>query len=92
LQHCSAEPPQVDDRLRGPALNDDWVAWAKAWETLDAGPVAAVLMRVQQGAGLRLTLCGERCGVTFEAAAGAWAQRLRSLWSPPSPTRILEPL
>jgi len=92
LQRSRGEPPQVDERLRGPALNDDWAAWAKAWETLDAGPVAAALARVQQGAGLRLTLCGERCGVTFEAAQGGWAQRLRALWSPPSVQGILEPL
>ena len=92
LQRGSAEPPQVDERLRGPALNDDWAAWVKAWETLDAGPLAAALARLQQGAGLRLTLCGERCGVTFEATARGWAQRLRSLCSPPSVRAILGPL
>jgi hypothetical protein len=92
LQHSSAEPPRVDERLRSPALNDDWAAWAKAWQTLDEGPLAEALARAQQGGGLRLTLCGERCGVTFEATARGWAQRLRSLWSPPSVRAILEPL
>lgn len=92
LQRSSAEPPRVDERLRGPALNDDWAAWVKAWESLDAGALAEAAARVQGGAGLRLTLCGERCGVSFEAAASGWARRLRSLWSPPSVQSILEPL
>jgi len=92
LQRGSAEPPQVDERLRGPALNDDWAAWVKAWETLDAGPLAAALARLQQGAGLRLTLCGERCSITFGAAAGGWCGACVPLWSPPSVPDILEPL
>jgi hypothetical protein len=92
LQAAAAEAPRVDERLRGPALNDDWAAWAKAWESLDEGPVAEGLRLAQQGAAVRLTLCGERGGVAFEALPRPWARRLRSLWSAPSPQRVLEPL
>ena len=92
MQRSDAEPPQVDDRLRGPALGDDWVAWVKAWQTLDEGPLAEWLERAQQGQPVRLTLCGERSGVTFEASSRTWGQRLRALWSAPSAQQVLEPL
>ena len=45
----------IDDRLRRPALAEDWGAWMAAWQALDAGPVAAL-----KGRDARLTLCGER--------------------------------
>ncbi|MDP1649725.1 MAG: hypothetical protein Q8M01_16205 [Rubrivivax sp.] len=92
LQAGRAAAPRVDERLRGPALNEDWAAWAQAWEALNAGPIAELLALAQQGAGVRLTLCGERCGVSYEATPRGWAQRLRSLWSVPSPQQVLEPL
>ena len=92
LQPAAAEAPRVDERLRSPALNDDWAAWAKAWESLDEGPVAEGLALARQGTAVRLTLCGERGGVAFEALPRHWARRLRSLWSAPSPQRVLEPL
>jgi hypothetical protein len=95
VQYTDAEPPRVDERLRGPALNDDWAAWAKAWQTLDDGPLAELLGLAQQGQPVRLTLCGERSGVAFETSAPStrgWAKRLRSLWSSPRPQDILEPL
>jgi hypothetical protein len=92
MQRSDAEPPRVDERLRGPALGDDWAAWVKAWQTLDEGPLAEWLERAQQGQPLRLTLCGERSGMTFETAPRGWTQRLRSLWSAPRVQDILEPL
>ena len=92
MQRSDAEPPQVDDRLRGPALGDDWAAWVKAWQTLDEGPLAEWLERAQQGQPVRLTLCGERSVVAFETAPRGWTRRLRSLWSAPRVQDILEPL
>ncbi len=91
-QPAAAELPRVDERLRSPALHDDWVAWSKAWGALDEGPLVELLALAQQGAALRLTLCGERAGVTYEASPRGWKQRLRSLWSAPSPQQALEPL
>ena len=35
---CRRAEPLLDERLRGPALADDWAAWAEAWHALDAGP------------------------------------------------------
>jgi hypothetical protein len=62
---------RVDDRLRGPALAQDWAAWMDAWRALDAGPVAA--LRGSRGS---LTLCGERSAQRFEPSASAWWQRI----------------
>jgi hypothetical protein len=92
FQGGHAATPRVDGRLRSPALNDDWAAWASAWKALDAGPLAELLAQAQQGAAVRLTLCGERSGVTYAAAPRGWARRLRSLWAAPSPQQVLEPL
>jgi hypothetical protein len=82
----------VDDRLRQPALAEDWAAWAKAWQALDEGPLAELLKRAQQGRPARLTLCGERSGAAFETVPRGWAQRLRARWSASRLQDILEPL
>lgn len=63
-------PPQVDDRLRAPALRGDWPAWEQAWLALDAGPVQALLTRAQRGEPARLTLCGERHARTWATPEG----------------------
>jgi hypothetical protein len=92
LSGCGAAQPvraevTLDTRLRGPALADDWAAWASTWQTLDDGPIAAL---AATGDG-PLTLCGERSAVTLAPAPGAW-RRLQSLWSRRSPADLLETL
>ena len=84
--------PTMDTRLRSPALAADWAAWVKAWDTLDAGPLAQALAQVQRGAPLRLTLCGEREAADFLSADGGVLQRLRSWWRRPDPQAVLEAL
>lgn len=74
-----AEVPglQVDDRLRAPALAEDWAAWAEAWAALDAGPVQALLRQAGQGQPVQITLCGERHAHTFATGpAQPWWRRL----------------
>ncbi|MES2185459.1 MAG: phosphoglycerate mutase [Pseudomonadota bacterium] len=75
-----ADAPElrIPGGLRDAALHDDWAAWAAAWQAIDAGDCAELLARLDQGAEVRLTLCGERRALTFQAgSAGAW-QRLTS--------------
>jgi hypothetical protein len=79
LQPTSKAQPQIDARLRAPALADDWAAWCKAWDTLDAGPLAALLAAVQDKRAVRLTLCGERAWVAFENQPRSWLQRAKAL-------------
>jgi hypothetical protein len=68
--------PALDERLRGPALNEDWPAWQAAWAALDAGPIAQLLQQAAPGA--QLTLAGERRAQTFSAATPGLLQRLAS--------------
>jgi hypothetical protein len=83
-------PPTVDERLRGPALADDWPAWCRAWQTLDAGPLAALLARAQAGQPATLTLCGERAWARFEATPRGLIKKLRDLWTRTAPITLLE--
>ena len=91
-QQPSGPEPTVDARLREPALANDQAAWFKAWETLDAGPVAELRQRAERGEALRLTLCGERTWVAFEPAARSLVARLRGWLTPTPPLALLETL
>jgi hypothetical protein len=82
----------VDDRLRSPALNDDWAAWAKAWETLDDGPLATLLKAAQNNQPLRLTLCGERAWAAFENTPRGFMQRAKSLFQTTAVQPLMESL
>ena len=55
--------------LRAAALRADTTAWVAAWRALDAGPLAEALQRVQAGADLTFTLCGEQHALTFSTRA-----------------------
>lgn len=91
-QAATGPAPVVDERLRSAALAEDWAAWVKAWDTLDAGPLSAALQQARQGETTRLTLCGERAFATFETAPRGWWQRLRTRWAPPAVGALLETL
>ena len=92
FQADAAMAPHIDNRLRGPALNEDWAAWVKAWDTLDAGPLADLLTASRSGTPVRLILCGERTAQAFgPAPAGLW-QGLRGRFSKPAMQPLLEAL
>lgn len=94
LPQASAGPdPVVDMRLRAPALDGDWAAWVKAWDTLDQGPLADVAARAARSQALRLTLCGERGSVSYEnVPARFWNNLRKRLQAPPALRTVLEPL
>ena len=77
-----AQPPQVADALRAPALREDWRAWASAWATLDAGPVADLLRQAEQGQPVRLTLSGEHSAQSFHTAPLGLVQRIQRFLRP----------
>jgi len=95
-QPCRAAGPTVDERLRAPALADDWAAWVKAWDTLDEGPLRELLGLARQGQAVQLTLCGERGSATCATAPRSLLQRLRtrisSRFGPPAWQALLESL
>jgi len=59
---------QVLTGLRGPALAEDWVAWAQAFGEIDAGLAAR--------APTRITLCGERSSWSLALPPRGLLQRL----------------
>lgn len=58
---AAAPAPVIDDRLRHPALADDWAAWAASWALLDAA--------LDDQPWQQLTLCGERSSLTWQRGA-----------------------
>ncbi len=63
--------------LADAALKEDWSAWVKAWEQLDATACADLLKRVQAGEAVVLTLCGERSALTYELRPKSALERLK---------------
>lgn len=92
FQPCDEASVQVLDTLRTPLLADDWAAWAEAWRTLDAGPIAELLARAQRGEPVALTLCGERFAQRYETAPRPVWQRLSARWRSAPPAVVLESL
>jgi hypothetical protein len=76
--------PRVDTRLRGPALAGDWAAWSKAWTVIDDELPALPIER--------LTLCGERGAVSFDAVPRTLWSRITSTWRQPAPASMLAAL
>jgi len=82
----------LDDRLRQPALTEDWFAWSQAWQALDAGPLAEVLARAKGGAALTLTLCGERAALSLQPRPRGLLERMAGALRRPDLAAALEAL
>ena len=67
--------------LRGPALAEDWAAWAIAWQDLDSTECAALASAMDAGQPVQLTLCGERAAQSFGPARIGLAGRISGLLS-----------
>jgi hypothetical protein len=63
--------------LADAALKEDWPAWAKAWEQLDATVCADLLKRVQAGEPVTMTLCGERSALCYELRQKTVFERIK---------------
>ncbi|MEN9905114.1 MAG: hypothetical protein RLZZ555_1679 [Pseudomonadota bacterium] len=61
--------PTVAEGLRPAALRGDLAGWASAWQELDQGEIAALLLACEQGQAVRLTLCGERSAISWASGA-----------------------
>jgi hypothetical protein len=64
--------------LADAALREDWPAWVKSWEQLDATVCADLLKRVQAGEPVTLTLCGECSALTYECRPKSAFERIKS--------------
>lgn len=103
ISGTGALPPQMpapssddsllqDSTLRDAALNEDWNAWAHAWQALDATSCAALLAAVARGEPGRLTLCGERNAQSLSAQPETYMKRLMNLFDTQRPSALLEKL
>jgi hypothetical protein len=63
--------------LANAALKEDWTAWVKAWEQLDATVCADLVKRMQAGKPVVLTLCGERSALTYEMRSKSTLEQLK---------------
>jgi hypothetical protein len=87
-----ARPVDQLDTLRVPLLSADWTAWADAWRALDAGPISAMMKRVEAGEDQTLTLCGERSSQQFEPLRRSILQRAVRSWRAGPVHSVLEAL
>lgn len=78
----SGVPVQVEDALRAPALRQDWAAWASAWATLDAGPLARLHAQMALGTPVQLTLCGQRSAITWHSGGRSLRHKISSIFRP----------
>mgnify|MGYP007073185630 CR=1 FL=1 len=84
--------PVVDDRLRGPALHEDWPAWLAAWRALDEGPLRELARRRGFGETVELTLCGESGSAHWTLPPASTWRRLLGRVRAAEPVRWLEAL
>ncbi|MDD2544984.1 MAG: phosphoglycerate mutase [Burkholderiaceae bacterium] len=74
--------PTQPQTLRDAALRADWPGWARAWQALDAGPLAQMHAHVARGGSARLTLCGERSALSWHSAPRSLRQRIQGFLRP----------
>ncbi|QKV54144.1 phosphoglycerate mutase [Comamonas antarctica] len=83
--HVDVQPLRVHPELaalRAAALQENWPAWAAAWQQLDAGLLRELLEAQQRGAAVQLTLCGERNALTWQPQAPGWRQKIQQVFKP----------
>ncbi len=81
-------PVQSITALRSPALQENWPAWAAAWQQIDSTHLAAACTHLSQGESVQLTLCGERSALQYRSIkTSAFNRILRSIR--PKPLSIL---
>jgi hypothetical protein len=92
---AAAVPPglQVTHYLRDAAMLQDWRAWAASWQQLDAKDCARLLLSLDAGEAVTLTLCGERNAQTWSSRpAGALRRRIGGLFGGRKAAAVLEAL
>jgi hypothetical protein len=74
--------PTIVTGLVDAALNENWPAWANAWQAIDTNECQAWLAAQQRGEVVHLTLCGERHAQTWVNQAKTVRQRISCILSP----------
>ncbi len=89
----AAVRPTVPVSLRDAAVRDDWSVWSQAWQQIDATECAQLLIALERGNKVTLTLCGERSTQTYAGAPTGpfkrFFQEITSFLAPKSPSTII---
>jgi hypothetical protein len=100
----TSEAITVPNALRDAAIQDDWAAWAQAWQQIDGNECAALLQAIDMKASMKtgptssatLTLCGERSAQTWQTGQNGLAARfsrsIRGYFSPQPSSTVLSQL
>jgi hypothetical protein len=83
---------QVIPSLKEAALNEDWSAWAAAWQTLDATLMADLLAVLARGERVQVTLCGERHAQTWLAQPLGLMQKIKAKFASQPLSNLLKSL
>lgn len=73
----ASNPSTVITALREAALQEDWAAWASAWQALDTLEIKALLDEHRLGKPVQLTLCGERHAQSWHSRPQTLMQKIR---------------
>jgi len=84
--------PQITRDLRDAALSQDWPAWASGWHRIDEQECGRLLVALDRGEHVALTLCGERNARTFSGTGGGMFGKLAASLKPQRATAILDSL
>ena len=84
--------PTLPRSLLHAAQFEDWAGWTAAWQHIDATVCAELLVALDQGHAVQLTLCGESNAQTFELAPRSFMQKISSFLSPQRLSTVLEQL
>jgi hypothetical protein len=84
--------PQVTRYLRDAAMLQDWRAWASCWHQIDEQECGRLLVALDEGKHVALTLCGERNARTFGGTGGGLFGKLAATLKPHAAAAVLDSL
>jgi hypothetical protein len=88
-QRAASSHCQVRNALHAPALEDDALGWAQAWEALDGTTLANAVQHSATGQPLQLTLCSETAAHIYTTRPlNTWERLVRKL----RPTHLADTL
>jgi hypothetical protein len=88
---ASAQPVMINS-LREAALAEDWSSWRQVWQELDANQISHMLQTTDSGQPVKLTLCGERSSISWQALHQPVWERLMRIFGPKPVASMLETL
>ena len=83
---------QITYDLRDAAMRGDWRAWASSWRQIDVQQCKRLLLVLEKGEHVSVTLCGERSARTFSGTGGGFFGKLAATLKPRRIAAVLDSL